>query len=307
MSKLLAVFGATGQQGGSVIDTVLSDPELRKQYTLRGITRDTSKPAALALQQKGVEVVQGDANDHESLQNALKDAHTVFINTVSNFVSPAAEVTQGRAIADAAVSAGAQYLISSSEPPASQISGKPVEIFDVKAEIETYIRSLPVKSAFFDPGFFMQNFSGNITPRPSPTEPGTYIIANIMKPDTQVPLIDIAADSGKYVAAILADPEGFEGKTMWAGTKLYTLDEVAEVISAKTGKTVKFQQLPEDVWKGFLPEVIREHYAAMMTWYRDYGYFGPEMKERVEWTAARARGKLTTFEEYLERCPMHLQ
>jgi hypothetical protein len=87
----------------------------------------------------------------------------------------------------------------------------------------------------------------------------------------------------------------------------YTLDEVAEVISAKTGKTVKYKQLPEDVWKGFLPEVIREHMLAMMSWYRDYGYFGPEMKEHVDWTAGRARGKLTTFEEYLERCPMYLK
>ena len=57
MSKLLTVFGATGLQGGSVINYVLQHPELSKTYRLRGITRDVSKPAAAALKEKGVEVV----------------------------------------------------------------------------------------------------------------------------------------------------------------------------------------------------------------------------------------------------------
>lgn len=57
MSKILAVFGATGNQGGSVIDTVLADPALSKEFKIRAITRDTSKPAAKALADKGCEVV----------------------------------------------------------------------------------------------------------------------------------------------------------------------------------------------------------------------------------------------------------
>lgn len=57
MSKLLTVFGATGAQGGSVIRAVLADDVLSKEYKIRGITRDVSKPAAQALAEKGVEVV----------------------------------------------------------------------------------------------------------------------------------------------------------------------------------------------------------------------------------------------------------
>ncbi len=56
MSKLLTVFGATGNQGGSVIRAVLSDPALLKEFKLRGITRDVSKPAAQTLVNQGVEV-----------------------------------------------------------------------------------------------------------------------------------------------------------------------------------------------------------------------------------------------------------
>lgn len=58
MSKLLTVFGATGAQGGALVKYVLEHPSLSDQFRLRGITRDSSKPAALALEAKGVEVIE---------------------------------------------------------------------------------------------------------------------------------------------------------------------------------------------------------------------------------------------------------
>ena len=58
MSKILTVFGATGNQGGSVIRAVLADPVLSKEFKVRGITRDVSKPAAKALADQGVELVK---------------------------------------------------------------------------------------------------------------------------------------------------------------------------------------------------------------------------------------------------------
>lgn len=56
MSKLLTVFGATGAQGGSVIRAVLADATLSKEFKIRAITRDASKPAAQALVGQGIEV-----------------------------------------------------------------------------------------------------------------------------------------------------------------------------------------------------------------------------------------------------------
>ena len=58
MTKLLTVFGATGQQGGALIDHILQRPELSSTFVLRGITRDVSKPLALALKARGVEMIQ---------------------------------------------------------------------------------------------------------------------------------------------------------------------------------------------------------------------------------------------------------
>ena len=49
MSKIFTVFGATGNQGGSVIDAVLRHPELSKTYKLRAVTRDPDKGSASKL------------------------------------------------------------------------------------------------------------------------------------------------------------------------------------------------------------------------------------------------------------------
>ena len=54
--KIITVFGATGKQGGSVIDIFLSDPKL-KDWSVRGVTRDINKASSKALAGKGVEVV----------------------------------------------------------------------------------------------------------------------------------------------------------------------------------------------------------------------------------------------------------
>lgn len=84
MSKLFVVFGATGQQGGSAVDYVLNDPQLSKQFSVRALTRDPSKPAAEALKQKGAEVVAADVDDAESIKKAVEGAHTVFVVTTTS-------------------------------------------------------------------------------------------------------------------------------------------------------------------------------------------------------------------------------
>ena len=99
--------------------------------------------------------------------------------------------------------------------PGSKISGgklTTVEHFDTKAEIEEYIRGLPVKSAFFAPGNFMQNFQTDMMmPRPSPAKGGTFVLADVYRDNTVIPLVDIT-DTGKFIGAILGNPEKYEGK-----------------------------------------------------------------------------------------------
>ena len=121
MTKIFTVFGATGNQGGSVVKAVLAHPKLSSEYRIRAVTRDTSKPAAKALEEKGAEVVQGDINDKEALHKIIEGSTAVF--AVTNYWEKASkehEITQGKNIADIASQAGVEHLVWSSLPHASK-------------------------------------------------------------------------------------------------------------------------------------------------------------------------------------------
>jgi hypothetical protein len=69
MTKPIAVIsGATGGQGGSVVDSFLRDGT----YQVRAVTRNVNSEKAVSLRQRGVEVVTGDLNDQSSLVEAFK-------------------------------------------------------------------------------------------------------------------------------------------------------------------------------------------------------------------------------------------
>ena len=99
--KILVVFGATGTQGGSVVNTILNDPKTANEFKIRGITRDPSKPNAKALEARGVECVAADINSKDQISAALKGAYAVF--AVTNYwekMDAELEKRQGKTIAD---------------------------------------------------------------------------------------------------------------------------------------------------------------------------------------------------------------
>jgi hypothetical protein len=209
---------------------------------------------------------------------------------------------------DATVAAGAQFIIWSSQLSITEVSrGKfhDCTLFDIKAEIEQYIRTLPIKSAFYAPASFMQNFHTGMMPRPNGD--GTYTLANVWSPTTQIPMIEVAADTGKWIGAMISQPEKYNGKFLAAATRTYSANEMVEIISKVSGKTVKYFQVPPEQFIKFLPENLALNVCQMNQYFEEFGYYGPEQKEIVEWTAKQALGKLTTLEEYLENNPLDLQ
>ncbi|KAH8908547.1 NAD(P)-binding protein [Coniochaeta sp. PMI_546] len=308
MSKILAIFGATGKQGGGLSEYVLNDPELSKEYTVRAITRDVSSEKSQQLKKKGAEVVQGDISDPASLKTALAGVHTVFIMTASAWGPDAVEVEFGQAktAADIAVEQGVQYIIFSTHPHVKEISGgkyTKVTPFDAKAKAEAYIRTLPVKSAFYSPGSFMENFHrpGFLLKRTAPD--GTVIVSRHNSPTSKFPLIAAVADTGKFVGAILAEPDKYEGKTFCAAEGLYTWEEIVAVVSKVTGVKTVYEQGPVEEYKSSLPARVADVFIEFFNYYEDFGYYGPETEEVVDWARDHTRGKLTTLEEYFKMHP----
>lgn len=310
MPHLFVVFGATGHQGSSVISHVLNDPELSQKYKIRAITRDPNSEKAIALKEKA-EVVQGDFLNRLSLETALSGAHTVFAMTAPTSFNPEAaerEYQNARTIADVAVEKGAEYLIFSTLPSVHDISGgkyTKVGAFDTKAKAEKYMRELPIKTAFYCPGSFMENFAAQPYLLPRDTGDGTWLMARHMSPTALIPLIDAAGDSGKFVGAILADPGKYEGKTLHAATALYSLDQIAAIMSKATGKQIVYKQIPVEDFKKSVP-FAADAIADIFSFTDEFGYFGPDSEKLVAWAVENARGRPSTLEEYFEAHPLAL-
>ncbi|KAJ5820380.1 hypothetical protein N7474_005971 [Penicillium riverlandense] len=301
--KILVVFGATGLQGRSVIDYVCSNPDLSKKYAIRAVTRDATKPAAQQLQTRGVEVVTGDADLPESLPAALANAHTVFIVTLTIYDDQLKEreLRQTKAMADASVKAGANYLIYSTMVHAERLYGQKVTAFDSKAEGENYIRGLPVKSAFFAPGMFMQNFLGHQALFPMAEQPGVYAFTNFISGDAAVPFIEARADTGKFIGAILASPDKYVDRILCAATRMYSYTEAASIITRVTGRKTTYIRLSEEEWaSSFAPEISRPR-VAMFKFIEKSGYYGDNSNAKVEWASEQVCGGLTTFEEFVQK------
>lgn len=195
---IIAVFGATGNQGNSVAHFILDSAHLSTQYTVRAISRDTQNPKMGALAAKGAQLAQADLDDLASLAVALESASYMFLVTTTPPAyarARALETMQAKNACSAALDAGVRYIIfSSMSHPAALSQGALTHAvhFDVKAEIEAYIRSLPVQSAFFAPASFMQNLTGRSAPRPAQEGSGAdYVMVDMLPGDARVPYIDV--------------------------------------------------------------------------------------------------------------------
>ncbi|KAF2171534.1 hypothetical protein M409DRAFT_18646 [Zasmidium cellare ATCC 36951] len=305
-SKVFVVFGATGQQGGAVVKLLTSDPVLSQEYSVRAVVRDPSKPAAVALKNlPGCEIVQADLDDKVSLYRAFEGAHSAFLVTNSIFDEHLyeREYAQGQAAADVAVEAGLKYLIFSTLPSVRKLSSNrytKVWQFDVKYEIEQYIRGLPISSAFIAMGCFMQNLTNALKPRP--VGDGTLEIATSMPPDTKLLMID-ATDISVFVAAILREPDACQGKIIHAAAELRSLDELAQTVSLATGKTTRYRQLPATAFRTFMEDMnptFAEDSMEMLGYYQEFGCFGPNMEELVQPSIDREYGALRSVQEYVK-------
>jgi uncharacterized protein YbjT (DUF2867 family) len=106
----IAVFGATGAQGGSLAKAILEDPAGR--FDVRAVTRKPDSPAAKRLAAAGAGIVQADMDDERSLDAAMKGAAAAFC--VTNFwehFSPERELEQAGHMARAAERHGVAHVI----------------------------------------------------------------------------------------------------------------------------------------------------------------------------------------------------
>jgi uncharacterized protein YbjT (DUF2867 family) len=163
--KLIAVMGATGMQGGALVDAILADGT----FACRAITRNPSSEKALSLAARGCEVVEGDADKPDTLERAFQGADGAFLLT--NFWEHKdfeREYRQATGAADAAVEAGVKHIVWSTLESVVQhdsfrnaipkIGDVKVPHFDAKARATHYMKSKLYPVTYFHTSFYMENF-----------------------------------------------------------------------------------------------------------------------------------------------------
>ncbi|KAJ1962572.1 hypothetical protein GGI12_002575 [Dipsacomyces acuminosporus] len=277
MAQLVAIFGASGMQGGSVLAALHASGK----YKLRAITRNPNSEKVLSLKAKypGVEWAAADLDNLDSLQEVLKGVDIVF--GMTQFWQPAieervakgdvdAEYHQGKNMADAAIAAGVSIFIYSSLDSMKQLShGRLAGVlhFESKHKVEEYLTSKADKihSYFIYMGFYMDNYTQFA--RLSPEDHKTVEFTFPLKPTTKLPLVDTANDTGAVVSYILDNPEECLGAAIEVSGGYYEAQDMAKAFTEVTGKPARFVQIPYEA-------VGSEELAQMFMGLDEFGFFG---------------------------------
>jgi uncharacterized protein YbjT (DUF2867 family) len=278
-NEIIAVNGATGQQGGAVARKLLADG-----WKVRALTRDPNRPAAQELKSLGAEIVPGDMDERAELDAAFKGAYGVF--SVQNFWLPnvgfEGEVRQGKTVADAAKAAGVQHLVYSSVGAAYRGMGQ--KHFESKWIVEQYIQGLDIPYTILRPVAFMDNYNWSRAQILN----GAFIGMGL-RPEKGIQLI-AAEDIGVFAVQAFADPDLYLGKTIeLAGDELTEL-QIADTFTKVIGRPVTLNLPAKE--GGRQPE---EEMIAMFNFFNGQGYDADIPALR------KLHPGLLRFEEYLRK------
>jgi uncharacterized protein YbjT (DUF2867 family) len=121
LSGVVAVVGATGQQGGATARALLD-----AGVSVRALVRDLNKPAAQELASLGAQLAVADLDDPATIRTVFAGASRVFaMTTMLSGRGTAGETADGVAIADAAKAASVEHLVYSSVGGAERHTGIP--------------------------------------------------------------------------------------------------------------------------------------------------------------------------------------
>jgi uncharacterized protein YbjT (DUF2867 family) len=263
--NLIAVCGATGQQGRAVIASLLA----RQKFAIRALSRQPDGAAARKLRDRGVTVVQADLDDPASLTAAFAGAHGVFGVTQPWSVDykradPTREIAQGRHIADACEKNGTRHLVLST---GISLSNAPTGVphADSKLVIEDDVRSRPVPWTILHPGTFMDNIGQPFFAVKNTT------IKGFTDGDAKLPFA-CCRDIGEAAATVFEQGEPWTRKAINLVSAFVSCDQLAADLGQLRGKKYRYKGVPAFLMRLFAPEFYKMRRAFEVNGRPPYRY-----------------------------------
>ncbi|MDB5289238.1 MAG: NmrA/HSCARG family protein [Phycisphaerales bacterium] len=282
--KLIAVIGATGQQGGGVVRALQASGE----FKARALTRNPDKHRQLAD-----EVVKADLNRPETLEAAFKGAYGVFL--VTNFREKGAdELKQATAAVRAARDAGVKHFVWSTLPDVEAISGGKFDVphFTGKARIDRIVKEagFPHHTFVIAPGYY-QNFVGPLAPQKQAD--GSVGWALPLDPGVRCLHMGDIRELGNIVAGAFAHPdEAGNGEYLPLVGDFLSFNEIVETLN-RQGHNLSYKQVSKENFAGSFPGATE--IAEMFSYWEAHTYLGSDSSDQIALASKIAGRRPTKF------------
>jgi uncharacterized protein YbjT (DUF2867 family) len=268
--KLIAIVGATGQQGGAVVCALRGGD----RFQVRALTRNPAKHHELAD-----EVVEADLNRPETLASAFDGAHGVFL--VTNFQEHGAdELKQATAAVRAAKDSGVKHFIWSTLPNVEAISkGKfHVPHFTGKAKVDRIVEEAGFANhTFVIAPFYYQNLIGVLAPQKQPNGSAGWTLP--LDPTVRSIHMGDITELGDLVAGAFAHPDqAGHGEYLPLVGDFLNFNEIIDALNQQ-GNKFSFHQVAKEVFAGFFPGAAE--IAEMFAYFQAHTYLGSDSREQI--------------------------
>ncbi|KAH7362004.1 nitrogen metabolic regulation protein [Plectosphaerella cucumerina] len=281
-NKTIAVINAAGRQAASFIRVATAvGYHVRAQLrNLEGVvaTEVSSNPnvtvlvGELYLRHKPTPdnrdvtkngPITGLGVNHELIRDLFRGTQLAFINTT--FYGDEFQI--GKALADAAKSAGIQHYIYSSMPDHSAYnpSWPSLPLWSSKHQVEEYIRTLDLPATFVYTGIYNNNFTSLLYPLfcMELQEDGSFRWQAPFHENVKLPWLDAEHDIGPAILQLIKDGVAkWRGKRVSLAWEALTPIEACKAFSRGVGRPVKYVRGPIEV-KVKIPTGYREQLVAL--------------------------------------------
>lgn len=250
-TNMILVSGATGQLGKATIENLIEKGI--EPSSISALVRDAAK--AEDLKAKGVIVKVGDYDNYESLVTAMKGEEKLLLVSGTDIPN---RLVQHKQVIDAAKEAGVKHVVYTSFARKNNTESNPLGIV-AAAHIET---DKYLKASGLDYTIMLNGLYADVLPMfigQNVAETGVFYPAGEGKTS-----FTLRADMAEAAATILSTDGHANKEYIIAGSKKYSFQEVADLLSEMLGKPVAYISPDVETYKATLAQVgVPDMYIGM--------------------------------------------